>query len=44
MFTAHERMAALAKRYWGVQIQDITALQWDGSRHAERQLADVNRR
>jgi hypothetical protein len=30
MFTAHKRMAALAKRYWGVQIQDMTALQWDG--------------
>jgi Type VI immunity for VRR-NUC len=32
MFTAHERMAALAKRYWGVQIQDMTALQWDALR------------
>lgn len=32
MFTAHKHMAALAKRYWGVQIQDMTALQWDGLR------------
>jgi hypothetical protein len=32
MFTAHKHMAALAKRYWGVQIQDMTALQWDGFR------------
>jgi hypothetical protein len=32
MFTAHKRMAALAKRYWGVQIQDMTVLQWDGLR------------
>ncbi|NOT26817.1 MAG: DUF3396 domain-containing protein [Acidobacteria bacterium] len=31
-FTAHTRMAALAKRYWGVQIQDLTSLQWDGLR------------
>jgi hypothetical protein len=29
LFTAHKQMAALAKRYWGVQIQDMTALQWD---------------
>jgi Protein of unknown function (DUF3396) len=29
-FTAHTRLAALAKRYWGVQIQDLTSLQWDG--------------
>lgn len=32
MFTAHTRMAALAKRHWGVQIVDATALQWDGLR------------
>ncbi len=32
MFTAHTRMAALAKRYWGVQIQDMGALQWDALR------------
>ena len=32
MFTAHKHMAAVAKRYWGVQIQDMTALQWDGLR------------
>jgi hypothetical protein len=32
MFVAHQRMAALAKRYWGVQILDMTALQWDGIR------------
>lgn len=30
MWVAHKRMAALAKRYWGVQIQDMTTLQWDG--------------
>lgn len=32
MFTAHTRMAALAKRYWGVQIQDMASLQWDALR------------
>lgn len=32
MVTAHTRMAALAKRYWGVQIQDLTSLQWDAFR------------
>ena len=32
MITAHEQMAALAKRYWGVQMLDMTALQWDGRR------------
>lgn len=32
MFTAHTRMAALAKRYWTVQIQDMTSLQWDALR------------
>jgi hypothetical protein len=30
--TAHTRMAALAKRFWCVQVQDMTALQWDGLR------------
>lgn len=29
---AHRRMAALAKRHWAVQIQDMTALQWDALR------------
>ena len=28
-FTAHGRIAAMAKRYWGVQIQDLSTLQWD---------------
>jgi hypothetical protein len=32
MFTAHTRMAALAKRYWVAQIQDMPSLQWDGLR------------
>ena len=31
-FAAHKQMAALAKRYWGVQIHDMTALQWDALR------------
>jgi hypothetical protein len=31
-FIAHERIAALAKRHWGVQIQDVTTLQWDALR------------
>ena len=31
-FTAHTRMAALAKRHWLVQIQDMTSLQWDALR------------
>lgn len=30
MFTAHKRMASLAKRHWAVSIQDFTSLQWDG--------------
>ena len=29
MVTAHKKMAALAKRYWTVQIQDMASLQWD---------------
>ena len=28
---AYRRIAALAKRYWGVQIQDLSTLQWDAS-------------
>ncbi len=31
-FTAHTRLAALAKRLWGVQIIDMTALQWEALR------------
>lgn len=29
---AYRRMAALAKRHWAVQIQDMAALQWDALR------------
>jgi Protein of unknown function (DUF3396) len=29
---AYRRIAALAKRYWGVQIQDMSTLQWDALR------------
>ncbi|SAK77874.1 hypothetical protein AWB76_05171 [Caballeronia temeraria] len=32
VFTAHMRMAALAKRCWAVQIIDRTSLQWDAMR------------
>lgn len=32
VLTAHMRMAALAKRYWAVQIIDRTSLQWDAMR------------
>jgi hypothetical protein len=29
---AYSRIAAMAKRYWGVQIQDMSTLQWDALR------------
>jgi hypothetical protein len=29
---AYKRIAALAKRHWGVQIQDLSTLQWDATR------------
>jgi hypothetical protein len=32
VLTAHVRMAALAKRYWAVQIIDRPSLQWDAMR------------
>ena len=32
MFTAHARIAALAKRYWAVQLLDMTTLQWEALR------------
>jgi hypothetical protein len=31
-FTAYRQIAVLAKRNWGVQIQDMSALQWDALR------------